>query len=122
MSTDHNDLSSPFTLDRMRFMAMRVWSSTLERTYDVDLDILELASEEARRRYQDLAERSALPLSFAEEAETIEAWAIWQALACQVARRQRIPVGASGICIFAKDLEKVLERLKTRVTEGMFIL
>jgi hypothetical protein len=126
MSTNHNELSCLFTRDSMRFMAMRVWSSTMERTSEVDLDICELACEEARRRYQELTDRSTLPLICREDVQkAMEAWAIWHALACQVARRQRDAVGANGLCTFTRELEDTLERLimpANPLFDSMFIL
>jgi hypothetical protein len=116
MSSDDRNVLSPFTHDRLRFIAMRVWSSTMERTYDIDLDIIELAAQEAQRRYLERIE-SPVVLSFIEETETIEAWATWHALACQVARRQRDPIGAFYTVV--QDLEKALERLTIHTCEDM---
>jgi hypothetical protein len=126
MSTNHNDFSSPSTQDAMRFMAMRVWSTTMERTAEVDLDICELACEEARRRYQEMTDRSTLPLICREDVQkAMEAWATWHALACQVARHQRDAVGAHGLCTFTRELENTLERLigpANPILDNMFIL
>jgi hypothetical protein len=124
MSTNH--ILSPSTRDALRFVAMRAWSSTMERTAEVDLDICELACEEARRRYQELIDRSTLPLICREDVQkAIEAWATWHALACQGVRRQQHGVGAHGLCMFTWELEDTLERLLTPPTpvfEDMFIL
>src|SRR6266496_276704 len=126
MSTNHNNVFSPCTRDAMRFVAMRAWFSTMERTAEVDLDICELASEEARRRYQEMTDRSTLPLMCREDVQkAIEAWATWHALACQGARRQQHAVGAHGLCTFTCELEDTLERLitpPTPVFEHMIIL
>jgi hypothetical protein len=126
MSTNHNDLSCPSARDAMRFMTMRVWSSTMERTAEVDLDICGLACEEACRRYQEMTDRSTLPLICREDVQkAMEAWATWHALACQVARRQQYAVSAHGLCTFTHELEDVLERLigsANPILDNMFIL
>jgi len=110
----------------MRFMAMQVWSSTMERTAEVDLDICGLACEEARRRYQELTDRSALSLMCREDVQKVmKAWATWYALACQVARCQQYAVGAYDLCTFTRELEDALERLigpADPLFDNMFVL
>ena len=98
----------------------------MERTAEVDLDICELACEEARRRYQELTDRSALSLICREDVQkAMKAWATWYALACQVARCQQDAVGPYDLCTFTRELEDALERLigpTDPLFDNMFVL
>ena len=112
-----------FDLDCIRLGATQNWSSTLQRTYHIDVDIVDLARGEACRRYKDLESRAKflLPPTLEEVREAIEAWAFWQALELRAAR-QDSTVGPDGMYTFIQDLEQTLERLTTRAVEDRFIL
>jgi len=103
-------------------MAMRCWTSTLERIYDVDLDVLELACEGAHQKYKDLecSPEFVIPLSPEKLLEAIGAWTTWQALTLQ-SQLHSYPVTANEICNFARDLECMLQRLTTE-TDERFLL
>ncbi len=119
----HNDPLNRFDLDCMRLMAIQNWASTVQRTYSIDIDIVDLAGGEACRRYQDLENRLKGVISPSLEAvhEAIEAWAIWQALDLQASRQDCI-IDPDGIDTFTQDLEQILEHLTTPVPEVRFIL
>lgn len=118
-----NDPFSCFDLDCIRLIATQNWTSTLQRTYHIDIDIIDLARREANRRYKDLECRTKflLPSTLEEVREAIEAWSTWQALELQVSRQDRI-IGPDGIHNFIQDLEQALKRLTTRANEDQFIL
>jgi hypothetical protein len=117
--------ASSFTcseFDCLRLAATQTWASTLERTYHIDVDIVDLARLEAGRRYKDLESRATkfLPVPTLEEMRAaILAWATWQALELQVSRPI---IGPMGMHNFIQDLEQTLERLTTPAIEDQFIL
>jgi hypothetical protein len=118
-----NDPFDCFDLDSIRLVAIQSWASTVQRTYHIDADILELARGEACRRYQDLEGRlkGTVSPSLEDVREAIDAWVTWQALDLQ-AFRQDDRIGPDGIYDFIQDLELTLHRLTTHTVEDMFIL
>ncbi len=107
-------------LDGLRLAATQTWASTLERTYHIDVDIVDLARGEAGRRYKELESRATkyLPLPTLEELRAaIQAWATWQALELQVSRPDGM-IGPMGMHNFIQDLEQTLERLTTPAIEN----
>lgn len=107
-------------LDGLRLAAIQKWASTLERAYNIDVDIVDLARGEAGRRYKDLENRATKywPLPTLEEMRaTIETWATWQALELQASRPDGM-IGPMGMHNFIQDLEQILERLTTPAIEN----
>ena len=120
--TSKNDPSALYTFDRIRLMAMQCWISTLERTYDIDPGVIELACEGAHQKYNDLkfCPEFEIPLVLEKLLEAIGAWTTWQALTLQ-SQLHSYPVTANEICNFARDLECMLQRLTTE-TDERFLL
>jgi hypothetical protein len=118
-----NDPFDCFDLDYIRLVAIQNWVSTLQRTYHIDADILDLARGEACRRYQDLeySLKCMLSPSLEEVQEAIDAWVTWQALDLQVSHRGCI-IGTDGMHDFIQGMEQTLERLTTHAIEERFIL
>lgn len=118
-----NDPFDCFDLDAIRLVAIQSWASTVQRTYHIDADILELARGEACRRYLDLEGRlkGVISPSLEDMHEAIEAWVTWQALDLQ-AFRQGYSIGPDGMHDFIQDLEQTLECLTTRTVDDQFLL
>ena len=118
-----NDPFDCFDLDSIRLVAIQNWVSTLQRTYHIDADILDLARGEASRRYQDLeCTLKCLSSPSCEEVQkVIDVWVTWEALDLQISH-QGCSIGTDGMHGFIYDLEQTLEHLTTSTPEDMFIL
>ncbi len=108
-------------LDCLRLTATRIWASTLERSYAIDLDIVDLAREEAGRRYRDAESSVQSPPSLEQARQAIETWALWQALELRVFCQDGT-ISPNAMHAFIRELELTLEQLSSGDSEDCFIL
>lgn len=89
--------------DFLRVRGLRVWSQTIERVADLDLDLLRLTFEGARLRYREVKDGN-------DPTTTVEAWAVKTALAECIDRRQecRASVYRVNMRAFLSQLDSVV--------------
>jgi hypothetical protein len=100
--------------DTIRFHVLHVWTNTMEKTANSNLEGLKEAKVLALKDYQAL-KRLASPeiICTADVQETLASWATWHAITCQIIRRRpgKSYTLSAFLRVFTRDLEKELSAL-----------